>query len=75
VSKRLGCLQRESDDIRDHRWFNQVDWLKMYHQKYQAPYVPKYKDPIELVYERANFIEEKIEISTKDEYKNEFVDF
>ena len=68
-------IWKESDDIRDHRWFNRVDWNKMYAQKYQAPYVPKYKDPVQLAYERQGYVEDKIEIATKEEYKNEFVDF
>lgn len=75
VTKRLGCLQNESEDIKNHRWFSRVDWMKMYKQKYQAPFVPKYKDPVQLAYEKAGFIEDKIEISTKEEYKNEFADF
>lgn len=77
VGQRLGSQigKNESDDIRDHRWFKRVDWMKMHSQKYQAPFVPKYKDPVQLAYERANFPEDKIEISTKEDYKNEFAEF
>lgn len=75
VTKRLGCLKNESDDIRDHRWFNKVDWLKMYAQKYTAPFIPKLKGPAELAYEKSKYPEEKIEISTYEEYRNEFDDF
>ncbi len=47
----------------------------MYNQKYQAPFVPKYKDPVQLAFERSGYPEDKIEVSNKEEYKQEFEDF
>ena len=47
----------------------------MYAQKYTAPFIPKLKGPAELAYEKSKYPEEKIEISTYEEYRNEFDDF
>jgi len=75
IPQRLGCGINGSVDIKNHRWFNRVDWMKMYTQKYQAPFVPKFKDPVQLAYERSGYPEDKIEISNKEEYGQEFEDF
>ncbi|CAF0788774.1 unnamed protein product [Brachionus calyciflorus] len=39
VSKRLGCLKRGSNDIREHPWFDDIDWLAVYHQKFPFPFL------------------------------------
>ena len=30
ISQRLGCGINGPVDIKNHRWFNRVDWMKMY---------------------------------------------
>lgn len=75
VSKRLGCLKGESTDVRDHKWFENIDWIGIYNQNHPAPFKPKFKSPVALAFEKSNFQEEKIEIAATDIYKNEFIDF
>lgn len=40
ISKRLGCTSEGVKGIKDHPWFDGVDWDKMYKHKYQPPLMP-----------------------------------
>lgn len=75
VSKRLGCLKRGSSDIRDHIWFDQVDWIGIYKQTFPSPYVPKPKEPLDIAFKNPNKKEDPLKISKINQYKNEFIDF
>ncbi len=46
-ANRLGCLARGDLDVRDHPWFNIIDWDKLVHKKIPAPWVPRIKDPLD----------------------------
>lgn len=72
---RLGCLRRSSCDIRDHSWFQDLDWMTIYEQAYPPPYVPKQKSPDEVVRINSSKNEESIIITKNDQFKNEFIDF
>lgn len=75
VNKRLGCLKRESLDVKYHRWFDSIDWIKLYKQTAPAPYVPKAKEPLDIVHKTPNKPEEPLKISKINQFKKEFLDF
>jgi serine/threonine protein kinase len=77
VNKRLGCSLRggQSNDVRDHKWFDQIDWLAIHSQKAMAPFVPKSVNPVELANKTPQSAEEPLKIARTDRYKTHFVDF
>lgn len=40
VTKRYGCLKNASADIKNHRWFKDLDWSKVGQKKAPAPFLP-----------------------------------
>jgi serine/threonine protein kinase len=44
---RLGNLSRGHRDIKDHEWFNKIDFRQLVRKKIQAPWVPRIKDPFD----------------------------
>ena len=44
---RLGCLARGDLDLRDHPWFAQTDFCKLYNKEIAAPWVPQVRDPFD----------------------------
>lgn len=40
VEERLGCGIRGALDILEHPWFNSLNFLMLYQQKYAAPFLP-----------------------------------
>jgi len=45
VTLRYGCLKNGSNDIKDHRWFKNLDWYKLSVKKLPAPYLPQIGQP------------------------------
>ena len=41
VTKRYGCLKNGANDIKNHRWFKNLDWYKLSQRKVPAPYIPQ----------------------------------
>lgn len=75
VNRRLGCLKRGSNDVKEHRWFNSIEWFKIFKQTVNAPYIPKAKDPLDLISKRSKLKEEPLKITKTDQYTKEFNDF
>src|SRR4051794_9223475 len=44
-TKRFGCLKDGAEDIKQHKWFKSVDWLKVFQRKIKPPYVPGFASP------------------------------
>jgi len=42
-TKRFGCLKDGAEDIKRHKWFKGVDWVKVYNRKVKPPFIPGYK--------------------------------
>ncbi len=40
VDKRLGCLGRGAEEVREHPFFREIDWKQVYLLKYPPPLVP-----------------------------------
>lgn len=45
-AKRLGS--KSADDVKNHPWFNGVNWEYLYYKKYDAPFVPIIKNELDL---------------------------
>jgi serine/threonine protein kinase len=77
VSKRLGCLKGESDDVKRHRWLNEIEWMKLFKQTIPSPYVPKSIEPLDIAFKNSTNKdpEEPLQISKLNKYKNEFFEF
>ena len=60
--ERLGCLARGDLDLREHPWFSQVDFCKLYLKEIAAPWVPDIRNPLD----GSNFAKwDKLEDKTK----------
>jgi serine/threonine protein kinase len=46
-SMRLGCLKGGTRDVKDHGWFQGVDWHAMLAKKVQAPWLPTVTNPLD----------------------------
>ena len=43
LSKRYGNLKNQAQDVKDHRFFDHINWKSLYDRTLQAPYVPPVK--------------------------------
>eukprot|EP00824_Muranothrix_gubernata_P002596 TRINITY_DN13154_c0_g2_i1.p1 TRINITY_DN13154_c0_g2~~TRINITY_DN13154_c0_g2_i1.p1 ORF type:complete len:374 (-),score=97.59 TRINITY_DN13154_c0_g2_i1:117-1142(-) len=43
VTKRFGNLRAGANDVKNHKFFAGVDWEKMMHKNYRAPFIPPIK--------------------------------
>jgi len=76
LSKRYGNLKNGGKDIKNLRWFLNVDWIGLYQRNVRVPFVPSCRRPDDL----SNFSEENIkEIhipqAPKPLFPNTFKDF
>lgn len=46
-SARLGNLSRGHRDIKDHAWFDEIDFKKLVRKELAGPWVPEMKDPFD----------------------------
>lgn len=67
LTKRIGNLKNGVSDVKQHKWFSQVDWIAIYEKRIKAPYAPKE--------EYEHYDEEPLYISTTEKYAKEFADF
>nr|CAH7754079.1 unnamed protein product [Callosobruchus chinensis] len=74
LSRRYGNLRSGVQDIKNHRWFRDVEWLALYNRQVEPPFRPAIKsmgdtsnfDPFE---------EERLRVSEHDVFKEEFEKF
>ncbi|KAJ2513342.1 cAMP-dependent protein kinase catalytic subunit [Coemansia sp. RSA 1939] len=77
LSRRLGNLHRGSADIKDHRWFAEVDWNRLAAREIPAPLIPTQK----VEGDTSNFdrypetAETYGDMASEDPYANLFPDF
>ncbi|XP_043550649.1 cAMP-dependent protein kinase catalytic subunit alpha-like isoform X3 [Chiloscyllium plagiosum] len=74
LTKRFGNLRNGVNDIKNHKWFANTDWLSIYKRKEEPPFKPKFRGPGDT----SNFDEyeeEAIRISLTEKYSKEFADF
>jgi protein kinase A len=74
LTKRYGNLKNGVNDIKQHKWFTNMDWIALYQKKIEAPFLPKSKGPGD----PSNFDtyeEEPLHISSTEKCAKEFADF
>lgn len=74
LTKRFGNLKNGVSDIKNHKWFNSVDWFAVYNKKLEAPFIPKIKSPGDT----SNFDdydEEQLKIHNTERHAKEFAEF
>jgi protein kinase A len=67
LTKRIGNLKNGVSDIKQHRWFNKIDWMAVYEKTIKPPYIP--------TQEYDYYDEEGLIISTTEKYASKFNDF
>lgn len=74
LTKRFGNLRNGVNDIKNHKWFANTDWISIYKRTEEPPFKPKMKGPGDT----SNFDEyeeEPIRVSITEKYSKEFADF
>lgn len=67
LTKRVGNLKNGVADVKQHKWFQNADWMAVYERRVKAPYLPKEE------YEQ--YDEEPLYISSTEKYAKEFAEF
>lgn len=67
LTKRIGNLKNGVTDVKQHKWFQNTDWMAIYERRIKAPYLPKE--------EYEHYDEEPLYISSTEKYAKEFADF
>ncbi|KAF3045237.1 serine/threonine protein kinase, AGC [Didymella heteroderae] len=70
VSKRLGNIAGGARRVKEHVWFKDIDWDKMYNREVQGPIVPHLRGPADT----RNFDDYEDESSNRDPYTKELSD-
>lgn len=74
LTKRFGNLKNGVDDIKNHAWFSAVNWIALYQQKVEPPFIPKVSGPGDFSqFDRYDDVEQST--SDFDEYAKEFEEF
>lgn len=70
TSKRLGNISGRAQRVKDHPWFKNIDWDKLYNREVNGPIVPHLRGPADT----RNFDEYEPESNTRDPYTKELSD-
>ncbi|KAF1840081.1 Pkinase-domain-containing protein [Cucurbitaria berberidis CBS 394.84] len=70
TSKRLGNISGRSQRVKDHPWFKNIDWDKLYNREVDGPIVPHLRGPADT----RNFDEYEPESAKRDPYTKELSD-
>ncbi|KAJ4375987.1 cytochrome c oxidase subunit 1 [Neocucurbitaria cava] len=70
TSKRLGNISGRAQRVKDHPWFKNIDWDKLYNREVNGPIVPHLRGPADT----RNFDEYEPESKTRDPYTKELSD-
>ncbi|XP_065908998.1 cAMP-dependent protein kinase catalytic subunit beta-like [Dysidea avara] len=74
LSKRIGNLKNGVTDIKDHVWFDKINWVALANKEVKAPYIPYCGNAGDST-NFDHFEEEDIEESDTELYAKEFEDF
>jgi protein kinase A len=70
LTRRYGNLKSGVKDIKEHRWFKDMDFIAVYEKTITAPFIPRTdKDNYE------NYEEQPLAISATERFQKEFADF
>ena len=65
---RIGKGLADSDEIKSHKFFSDVDWEKVYNRTQDPPFIPDLKSPSDYRYFSSNFTSQPIKISITNDY-------
>lgn len=74
LTKRFGNLKNGVNDIKNHKWFSQTDWIAIYERKVEAPFLPKCRGPGDTS-NYDDYEEEDIRVSQTEKCAKEFAEF
>ncbi|XP_041475079.1 cAMP-dependent protein kinase catalytic subunit alpha-like [Lytechinus variegatus] len=74
LTKRFGNLKAGVADIKTHKWFQATDWITIYQQRVEAPFIPRIKGPGDAS-QFDEYEEETLKISLTEKCVKEFADF
>lgn len=74
LSRRFGNLKNGVRDIKQHPWFNDINWTQIYTQEAKPPFVPKVSGPGDYS-QFEDYDDIKLEIAPTCQYEKEFADF
>ncbi|CAF3167892.1 unnamed protein product [Rotaria socialis] len=70
LTRRYGNLKSGVKDIKEHRWYKDVDFIAVYEKSVEAPFIPKTdKDNYDI------YDEQPLQVGTVDRYPKEFMEF
>ena len=67
--KRLGYGKDGISKIKNHKFFNGVDWEKALKKEYKPPFIPELLDELDLKYFDKTFTEEKLDLNKSQKSK------
>ncbi|CAF1329138.1 unnamed protein product [Rotaria magnacalcarata] len=70
LTRRYGNLKSGVKDIKEHRWYKDVDFIAIYEKKIEAPFIPKTDKENYDTYD-----EQPLQVATVDRYPKEFTEF
>lgn len=74
LSRRYGNLRAGVADIKRHKYFGRIDWMRIYNRSVQPGFVPACSGPGD-VSNFDRYDEEELRVSLSDKYAKEFDNF
>ncbi|CRG99563.1 cAMP-dependent protein kinase catalytic subunit, putative [Plasmodium relictum] len=74
LTKRYGNLKKGAENVKEHPWFRNIDWINLLNKNVEVPYKPKYKN----MFDASNFEKVEEDLTIADKITNErdpFVDW
>lgn len=76
LSCRYGNLKNGAEDIKNHKWFSGVDFVRVSNRQVRAPYVPNIRGEGDAShFDRYPETREKYNVAGPDPYREKFPDF
>jgi protein kinase A len=74
LTKRYGNLKNGVEDIKSHAWFKPIEWMPLYHQVIEPPFVPKVSGPGDYS-QFDDYDDVQLKVADVDKWPKEFEDF
>jgi protein kinase A len=74
LTKRYGNLKNGVEDLKHHVWFKPTNWIALYNQKVEPPYVPKVFGPGDFS-QFDEYEDVPLRVGSIDKYEKEFAEF
>ena len=72
-TKRIGNLRNGAEDVKTHKWFEELDWEDVFNKKLKPPFVPKVKSEGDTSYFE-DYSDEDLEIEAVTERESKVFD-